>query len=141
MKTAKILLVEDDQDDYEFFVMSLKHIAQFQFTLVWKQNGVEAMKYLKEDVTEFDLIVLDLNMPLKDGFQVLSEIRNIQGLAKVPVHVFTTAPLHAEKCAQLDCTGYFRKPVTMNGYREVVKAMLSEVYFFKQESDVRSNDK
>lgn len=129
MQAINILLVDDDRDDYELFQISLESILNRSYNLVWKQNGVEALSYLNSGSFAPDLIVMDLNMPLKDGFQTLSELKASQKFASIPVHIFTTSVDHLNKCRSLGCTGYFRKPVSLDGYKLSVQTMLTGEYF------------
>ncbi len=127
MNSIHILLVEDDRDDYEFFQSAL-NVVRPDFRITWKQNGVEAISYLKSDLAKPDLIVMDLNMPLKDGFQTLSEIKRTGTLSHIPVHIFTTSAHHQEVCKHLGCAGYFIKPVSFRNYATSVQKMLSQEY-------------
>lgn len=129
MRTINLLLVDDDTDDYELFQMALDLITEFRFNISWSKNGLEAMEHLNNQITKPDLIVMDLNMPLKNGFQTLSEIKSTKNLSHIPVHIFTTSTDHVDTCKQLGCTGYFRKPINMNGYKASIQHMLAEEYF------------
>lgn len=129
METLHILLVDDDRDDHDFFSIALDSITNRVINLTWKVNGVEAIRFLESETSQPDLIIMDLNMPLKDGFQTLSEIKNNKRLSHIPVHIFTTSADHSAKCKQLGCTGYFSKPVSLDGYRSSIQKMLAEEYF------------
>lgn len=127
MAPIHILLVEDDRDDYEFFQTAL-NLVNPDFNMTWKQNGFEAITWLNSDSARPDLIVMDLNMPLMDGFQTLSEIKGNGALSDIPVHIFTTSDYHVEKCVHLGCSGYFTKPISFQSYVSSVQKMLAQEY-------------
>ena len=88
---ANILLVEDDQDDILLIKKAFKSILDnFQITVA--ENGLEGLQMLNEnpDKLEFDLIILDINMPVMNGFEFLDKIRAEPKTAKIPVVVLTT---------------------------------------------------
>ncbi|MEG3437842.1 response regulator [Pannus brasiliensis CCIBt3594] len=90
-----ILLVEDSKADIRLIQEVLK-TSTVQHELVVVRDGVEAMAYLRRegDYTESprpDLILLDLNLPKKDGREVLAEIKGDSGLKRIPVVVLTTS--------------------------------------------------
>ena len=92
---AKVLLVEDDLDDAHLTSYILKK-SKIKISLEIAKDGVEAMAYLRktypyEDKDTPDLVLLDLNIPRKDGRQVLLEIKNDATLCEVPVVILTTS--------------------------------------------------
>jgi CheY-like chemotaxis protein len=72
-----------------------------------------------------DLIVLDLNLPRKDGRQVLAEVKADPGLAKIPVLIFTTSQASSDisRCYQLGANCYIQKPVDFDQFRDTVKTV------------------
>ena len=86
--TKTILLAEDDEDDYVLFCEAIK---DFQGTLKvnWVRNGEELMAVVRHEKT--DIIFLDINMPLKNGFECLTEIRSDDSLKKIPVIIYSTS--------------------------------------------------
>ncbi len=86
--TKNILLAEDDEDDYFLFCEAIKDFPG-TVNLNWVKDGEELMSVLKDDKT--DLIFLDINMPLKNGFECLTEIRNDDSLKMTPVIIYSTA--------------------------------------------------
>src|ERR1700748_2184247 len=112
-----ILLTDDDQDDHELFNEALASVADV-YNVVHVYNGAEAMDYLcrrKAYKTSLmplpDLIVLDINMPLKNGFETLQEIKAIKQFTHIPAYILTTSweNVHLAKCRELGCAGYFVK--------------------------------
>jgi len=75
------------------------------------------------------LLVLDLNMPVMDGWAVLQEINKHQELKKIPVYVLTTSKSeeHMRKCKDLGCAGFFSKPPKLDELRIVLSQMLKHL--------------
>lgn len=98
-KPLDILLVEDNLEDAELTVEAIRSNIPHQLTVL--ENGEKAILYLKKQ-GEYarsrtpDVVVLDLNLPRKNGFDVLREIKNDPRLKKMPVIVFTVADLKEE---------------------------------------------
>lgn len=90
-----IFLIEDNRGDIRLIQEALKHTAA-QYEVVVARDGMEAMAYLRQDgeyanAIRPDLILLDLNLPKKDGREVLSEIKADSSLKHIPVVVLTTS--------------------------------------------------
>ncbi len=90
-----IFLVEDNKADIRLIEEALKNSSIF-YQLVTVRNGVDAMAYLRRegeygDAVRPDLIVLDLNLPKKDGREVLEEIKSDSQLKRIPVIILTTS--------------------------------------------------
>lgn len=93
MSTAplNIVLVDDDEDDRMFFADALQEIP-IATELTEFHNGQELLDYLAESVTDYpQLIFLDLNMPVMDGFQCLREIRKNPQLKDLVVAIYSTS--------------------------------------------------
>ncbi len=94
-KPKIIFLVEDNKADIRLIEEALKNSSIF-YELVTVRNGVDAMAYLRRegeyaDALRPDLIVLDLNLPKKDGREVLEEIKSDSQLKRIPVIILTTS--------------------------------------------------
>ncbi|MCW3077687.1 MAG: response regulator [Bacteroidetes bacterium] len=116
---SQILLVEDDQDDQEFFLGVLSELRPASVCHV-SNNGMEALLHLKETKSKPSLIFLDLNMPVMDGYEFLTEVKNRTELNKIAVVVFTTSsnPNDIEKAWQLGASYFFTKPNGMNVFKQ-----------------------
>jgi len=91
----EILLVEDNLGDVRLTKEALKEGKVYN-NLHWAKDGVEALEFLRregphKDAPRPDIILLDLNLPKKDGREVLSVIKNDQQLKHIPVVVLTTS--------------------------------------------------
>lgn len=94
------------------------------------EDGVEALDFLRRqgrhaDAPRPDLILLDLNLPRKDGRQVLKEIKNDDSLKRIPVVVLTTSKSEEDvlRAYNLHANCYITKPVDFNRFMEVVKSI------------------
>src|SRR5438477_869909 len=128
MKKFYILIAEDDADD-RFLLKTAFEESGYKNTLKFVENGVELIKHLKE-VTERKnndeypgFILLDLNMPKKDGREVLKEIKEHPVFKKIPVVVFTTTNSENEvkRCYELGANTYVVKPVSFDSLLKVVE--------------------
>lgn len=123
----RILLAEDDADDRFLFKTALEEMS-LPFKLTTVNDGVELMNLLSvmnaEDLP--DVLFLDLNMPLKNGYQCLAEMKRIENLDLLKIIVFSSAHATSE-LLQLyqDKDLYFiRKPDNMKEYKKVIHQSL-----------------
>jgi|SRR5579859_3703706 len=128
-KSMRILSVDDSPEDVEFFRLALAECDGGHILSV-ARDGVEAMEFLRRigrfsDAPRPDIILLDLNMPRKDGREVLVEIKGDPALRSIPVIVLTSsnAPEDVLKMYALQANCYIAKPVDFNEFISVAKAI------------------
>lgn len=86
-----ILLAEDDEDDFLLFKEAIKDYKQ-PVSLKWVKDGDELMKMLKQgEESNPDMIFIDINMPRRNGFECLTEIRKDETLKHLPVIIYSTS--------------------------------------------------
>jgi two-component system, chemotaxis family, response regulator Rcp1 len=126
-RTIEILLVEDDLDDIRLLVEGLKQTTMC-YNLSFAHDGIEAMAFLRRlgkfaDATRPDIILLDLNMPRKDGREVLAEIKQDPDLKLIPVVVLTTSADEDDlrHMYDLHANSYVTKPTDLQQFMTVVK--------------------
>ena len=126
IRSAEILMVEDDAADVELTREGLKD-AKMMITLNVVDDGVKAMKYLRkekpyENATRPDLIILDLNLPKKDGREVLREIKNDEYFKSIPVVVLTTSSdsWDIQKCYEWGANCWITKPIGLSEFIKIV---------------------
>ena len=86
-----ILLADDDSDDRSFFDQALKGLS-ISSHLTTFNDGEQLMKYLSENLEQLpDVLFLDLNMPRKNGFECLEEIKFDKKLKQIPIIIFSTS--------------------------------------------------
>jgi len=114
-----VYLVDDDPDDLELVQEAFQRRG-FQGQIASAANGADFLSKLNRSNLP-ELIILDLNMPLKDGFEVLTELKKSRNFSAVPVIILTAShSKHDEKkCLELGCNLFLRKPSTLEGYDEV----------------------
>ena len=129
MKPIEILLVEDNPADVEL-TRETMHAARVHNTLHVTRDGEEAMRFLRrqapfEGAPTPDLILLDLNLPRKDGREILAEVKQDPALQIIPVVVLTSSEAHEDviKSYRLHANAYVQKPVTLNGCQQIVNAI------------------
>lgn len=129
IRRIDILMVEDNATDVMITREALEH-AKVLHTLHVVEDGVEAIKYLKgtdhhAGATRPDLILLDLNLPRKDGHEVLAEIKGDAGLKHIPVVVLTTSKAEEDvmKAYGHHANCYVTKPVDFEVFTEVVRSI------------------
>jgi CheY-like chemotaxis protein len=117
-----VLLVEDDPGDVVLIEEAFEH-NKVRNTLTIVGDGVEAMKHLRSDAQRPDLVLLDLNLPRKDGREVLAEIKGDPDLRSIPVVVLTTSKAEEDilRSYDLHANAYVTKPVDFNRFIEVVR--------------------
>ncbi len=128
-RPIEILMVEDSPTDAQLTVEAL-HAAKIANRLNHVEDGVEALRFLRREgpyakAPRPDLILLDLNLPRKDGREVLEELKHDPDLKVIPVVVLTTSRSEQDvlRSYQLHANCYITKPVDFAQFMEVVKAI------------------
>ena len=123
-ETGRILLAEDDDDDVFLFEQAMLEI-NLKFDLILAKNGMQVIDILTES-QDFDIVFLDINMPLKNGLQCLLEIPSIPNFNQIPVICLSTSndKTIISKVKELGGSGYITKPISYNKYINVLKDVL-----------------
>ncbi len=126
---VEILLVEDNPGDVRLAQEALKD-AKVRNNLHVAMDGVEALAFLRRegkyaDAPHPDLILLDLNLPRKDGREVLEEIKSDENLRRIPVVILTMSKAEEDilKTYDLHANCYVTKPLDLDCFIEVVQAI------------------
>ena len=130
-KPIEILMVEDSPGDVRLAIEALKEAKVLNnFSVV--EDGVEAMAFLRRQgkhaaAPRPDLILLDLNLPKKDGREVLAEVKSDDSLKAIPVVVLTTSQAEQDivRSYELHANCYITKPVDLDQFMTVVKSVES----------------
>jgi two-component system, chemotaxis family, response regulator Rcp1 len=128
----EILLVEDNPADARLTHEALRE-GKIDNNLHHVQDGVEAMRFLRQQGERYaaapqpDLILLDLNLPRKDGREVLAEIKEDSELRMIPTVVLTTSEAERDllRTYDLHANAYIVKPIDLDRFIEVVEAIES----------------
>ena len=128
-REIEILLVEDNPGDATLTMETFEH-AHLRNNLHVVEDGVEALSFLRRedsyvDAPRPDLILLDLNLPRKDGRKVLKEIKADESLKTIPVVVLTTSAAEEDihKSYGLHANCYIRKPIDLKQFVNVVEGI------------------
>lgn len=124
-----ILIAEDDADD-RFLLQAAFDENGFVDVLRFVENGVELLDHLNACISADDsvlpeFILLDLNMPKKDGREVLREIKQVPDFRKIPIIIFSTTSNRQEitRCYELGANSYITKPNSFEQLIQVVKTV------------------
>lgn len=134
-KTVEILLAEDNPGDVMLTKKALKQ-GKLANNLHVVTDGVETLQFLRQegeyaDEPRPDLVLLDLNMPRKDGQEVLEELQDDPDLRRIPVVVLTSSESEEDiaRSYELNANAYLTKPVDFDGFIDIVDRM--ENFWFK----------
>jgi len=129
IRPIEILLVEDNPGDIRLTVEALKE-SKVSNRLHVARDGEEALDFLYSrgsfhDVPRPDVILLDLNLPRKDGREVLKEIKDDPDLKRIPVAIMTISNAEEDilKSYNLHANCYIQKPIDMDQFVKVVKSI------------------
>ena len=126
---VEILLVEDNPGDVRLTKEALKEGKVYN-NLHWAKDGVEAMEFLRQEgkhakAPRPDIILLDLNLPKKDGREVLAFIKSDSRFKHIPVVILTTSEAEEDvlKSYELHANCYVTKPVDLEKFIHVVQSI------------------
>ena len=133
-RLINLLLVEDDSGDIELTSEVLQE-SRFRVNLNVVRDGTEAIAYLThsppyESAILPDLVLLDLNLPRKNGQEVLREIRASRDIRHLPVVVFTMsdAKRDVQESYQVGANCYITKPIDIDGFTQAIQ-LLEDFWF------------
>lgn len=133
-RLVEILIVEDNPADVLLTREALK-LNDIPKRLNVVQDGVEAMAFLRREdpyanAPQPDFILLDLNLPEKNGLEVLSEIKADENLRSIPVAILTSSEMRADvtRCYNLHANCYIMKPGDMEQFTRMIKC-IEEFWF------------
>ena len=128
-KKIKILMVEDNPADVDLTRENLS-ASKILHELAVVVDGIEAMAFLRRegpwrDAPRPDLILLDLNLPRKDGREVLAELKDDESLRRIPVVVLTSSQAEEDvvRSYDLQAAAYVTKPVDLEGFGRIVSGI------------------
>lgn len=129
-----VLIVEDNPGDLRIAQEAFKE-GKYSVEIQSVSDGIQALEYLKKENEYFDkptpnIVLLDLNLPRKDGREVLKEVKENEVLKHIPVIILTTSQSEDDifKCYNLHANCYISKSVDLDEFVESVKSV--EEYWF-----------
>jgi DNA-binding NarL/FixJ family response regulator len=122
---TKVFIAEDDDEDIEFFTNILSSVSP-QTKLFVANNGIKFMSLLKESTVLPEFIFLDLNMPLKNGFECLQEIKNSDVWKNIKTVILSTSsqPEQIKSVYEMGADLYIAKPTSYAVYKNAIKKCL-----------------
>lgn len=132
MKTQALLLVaEDDPDDQYFFQEAIEVVCSGQVRTHFVFDGAQLMNFLQgmsPEANRPNLVVLDLNMKVKDGRRSLLDIKSDPAFMNIPVVVLTTSdnPEDMQYCLQHGAAAYFRKPSSIVELVSIIRTLCTD---------------
>jgi len=126
-----IIITDDDKEDQEFLKEAIER-CRANCEIKSAYNGKELMNMLLDKNLKLpDLIILDLNMPLMDGYEVLKKVRKHAGLKHLPVYVLTTSEHEYDriKAVAYGANGFYSKPMQTSGLIKIVNEIFSKIQF------------
>ena len=122
MAKRRILIVEDSPTMRQLLVFALSPLRDVEF--VEAQDGMDGLRKVSGDA--FDLVLIDINMPIMDGLKLISLMRGEDALKDIPIVVITTegAQEDRDRALQLGADEYLTKPIQTNRVLAVAKALL-----------------
>jgi CheY-like chemotaxis protein len=131
LQWVTILLVEDDPGHARLIEKNLRR-ANLNNDLIVVTDGAQAVDYVfrqgvyqERDQTQALLILLDLNLPVLDGYEVLQRIKSDEQTKKIPIVILTTTddPHEVARCYELGCNVYVTKPVEYTEFSEAIRQL------------------
>jgi two-component system, response regulator len=140
-KKFTILVADDDIDDQDMIKQALRD-CPMELRIVTVDNGMHVVDFLlkrhdfRYDTVIPDLVLLDLNMPLMDGFGVLKEIRKHESLYKLPIYVITISRNTDDwnRALDLGATGFYSKGVNVSDINRIIREVCHECFGIENES-------
>ena len=121
-KKQVIMAVEDNEDNRDLIVKVLSHRG---YEVVGVGDGSEALARLAE--VDPDLILMDINLPGMDGYEVTRRIRHDEDFSRVPIVALTAHAMHGdrEKSLAAGCNAYVSKPINVHTFPDIIAGLLS----------------
>ena len=123
-RTVEVLLIEDNEADVELMRQGLRGTGA-SINLLVIMDGREALNFLEAKKTLPGIIILDLNLPGVNGFDLLKALKSNADLREIPVVIFSTSSARRdiERAYQLAANGYVRKPADLDEFYQAVGAI------------------
>jgi CheY-like chemotaxis protein len=125
MKKIKIIIVENDEDEQFFMKEGFEESGDFTI-LAFAENGDQLLTILNDTKELPDLILSDLNMPGKNGYDILKEVNADARFSKIPVIITSTSSIKSvvDNCLKLGATRFVQKPETFVEYGSFAKKIV-----------------
>jgi CheY-like chemotaxis protein len=130
MEKIKIIIAENDEDEQYFMKDGFEDTGYFKI-ITFAGSGDELLQILYSDLqTVPDLILSDLNMPGKNGYDILKELRSDSRFSNIPIVITSTSSVKSviDTCMQLGATRFIQKPDTFVEYADFAKQLADVIW-------------
>jgi CheY-like chemotaxis protein len=128
-KKIRMLIVEDNEDERLFIREGFTQTGLYE-VVAEASNGDEMMEVLNASAVALPEVILsDLNMPGRNGYEVIVDVKTNSEFSHIPVIILTTAPLkpYAERCKKLGACAYYTKPDTFLEYKQFAEVIYEDI--------------
>jgi CheY-like chemotaxis protein len=142
LQPKTLYLVDDDTDDLDLFCEAV-HVIDDSIVCVRSTDSYQALKAFKQhDIPVPDLIFLDLNMPVIDGRQFLSELKRLRPYSQIPVIIYSTSshPKDVADTRELGAADFLTKPYSLNDLVSNLSVLISNYWQIPATEGSQSND-
>ena len=124
MSNGRILIVEDNMDNYELIRFVLERAGYDVFLAVNGRDGVDAARLQKPD-----LILMDLGMPEMDGWTAAQKLKSDKATKSIPLYALTahTLPSERKRAMQAGCDGYVTKPIHVQSFLDLINETFEKI--------------
>jgi len=122
-----LFITDDDEDDRDFIITALSK-ESFDCKFIVCENGADLINKLRAVAhLRAHIVLLDLNMPVMNGYETLKVIKNDSALGCIPVIILTSSskPDDEQYCYDLGCNVFLRKPLSLDGYDTLAVNIIS----------------
>ena len=129
MEKIKIIILENDEDEQDFMKEGFEESGYFEI-IAFADSGEELLEYLYNHNNPLpDLLLSDLNMPGKNGYDILRELRADKRFSNLPIIITSTSSLKmvVDTCMQLGATKFIKKPETFVDYGRYAKELADTI--------------
>jgi CheY-like chemotaxis protein len=128
MKTLRIIIAEDDEDEILFIKKGFLSTGLFEIVSIAKNGEVLIDAVMNLEILP-DVILSDLNMPKKSGYEILQELKKNQDFSGIPIIIMSTSstPSNIDRCNKLGAHSYLVKPETFNEYPQFAKIIYEKI--------------
>ncbi len=123
LKGKKVLLVDDDLRN----IFALTHVLEMQqMSVIFAKNGKEALDKIEKN-PDTDIVLMDIMMPVMDGYEAMQEIRNMERFKAIPILALTAKAMKGDKqkCIEAGANDYISKPIDSDNLLSQIRAWLS----------------
>ena len=127
-KKIKILIIEDNEDE-RIFMKEGFHSSGLYDVVAEAENGEQMAEIFQKRVPSPEVVLSDLNMPGRNGYEVIVDIKTNSSLSHIPVIILSSAPFKpfAERCKKLGACAYFTKPDSFLEYKDFAENIYNTI--------------